>query len=273
MKRFLEEFAANPRVIHDENIRNEFQRDRDRILYSKPFRRLSGKTQVFFVGTDDHVRTRLTHTLEVNQIANTISSYLGLNTTLTEAIALGHDIGHAPFGHAGERVLNSITNGEDSINERLMKLDEIRDEDKGFKHNLQALRILKDLTMSYKGEYGLNISNKTLWGIVNHSSLKFKDGSKLCFYNRYLESLNDNKDSSIEALVVKDADEIAQRHHDIEDAIELELIPKKKLLEKIKEVFKEELGKKQMYKSIIKRIENFEFSISTNDGWERKIYY
>ncbi|MBO8139965.1 MAG: dNTP triphosphohydrolase [Thermosipho sp. (in: Bacteria)] len=156
----MREFAAKPKKFNDDDIRDEFQRDRDRILYSKPFRRLSGKTQVFFVGTDDHIRTRLTHTLEVNQIANTISSYLGLNTTLTEAIALGHDIGHAPFGHAGERVLNSIMNGEDSINEKLIKLDEIRDKDKGFKHNLQALRILKDLTMNYEGDYGLNISKK-----------------------------------------------------------------------------------------------------------------
>ena len=251
----MREFAAKPKKFNDDDIRDEFQRDRDRILYSKPFRRLSGKTQVFFVGTDDHIRTRLTHTLEVNQIANTISSYLGLNTTLTEAIALGHDIGHAPFGHAGERVLNSIMNGEDSINEKLIKLDEIRDKDKGFKHNLQALRILKDLTMSYEGDYGLNISKKTLWGIVNHSSLRYEEDSKLGFYDRYLRDLDDNEDRSIEALVVKDADEIAQRHHDIEDAIELELIPKKKLLEKIKEVFKEELDKKKMYKSIIKRIE------------------
>lgn len=251
----MREFAAKPKKFNDDDIRDEFQRDRDRILYSKPFRRLSGKTQVFFVGTDDHIRTRLTHTLEVNQIANTISSYLGLNTTLTEAIALGHDIGHAPFGHAGERVLNSIMNGEDSINEKLIKLDEIRDKDKGFKHNLQALRILKDLTMSYKRTYGLDISKKTLWGIVNHSSLRYKEDSKLGFYDRYLRDLDDNEDRSIEALVVKDADEIAQRHHDIEDAIELELIPKKKLLEKIKEVFKEELDKKKMYKSIIKRIE------------------
>ena len=251
----MREFAAKPKKFNDDDIRDEFQRDRDRILYSKPFRRLSGKTQVFFVGTDDHIRTRLTHTLEVNQIANTISSYLGLNTTLTEAIALGHDIGHAPFGHAGERVLNSIMNGEDSINEKLIKLDEIRDKDKGFKHNLQALRILKDLTMSYKRTYGLDISKKTLWGIVNHSSLRYEEDSKLGFYDRYLRDLDDNEDRSIEALVVKDADEIAQRHHDIEDAIELELIPKKKLLEKIKEVFKEELDKKKMYKSIIKRIE------------------
>ncbi|MDK2886471.1 MAG: dGTPase [Thermosipho sp. (in: thermotogales)] len=98
MHRGINEFAAKPENFNDEDIRNEFQRDRDRILYSKPFRRLSGKTQVFFVGTDDHIRTRLTHTLEVNQIANTISSYFGLNTTLTEAIALEHDIGHAPFG-------------------------------------------------------------------------------------------------------------------------------------------------------------------------------
>ncbi|EHR0219180.1 HD domain-containing protein [Clostridium perfringens] len=92
-------------------IRNEFERDRDRIMYSRAFRRLSGKTQVFLAGNDDHVRTRLTHTLEVAQIARTISKALGLNEYLTEAIALGHDIGHTPFGHIGERMLNSIMNG------------------------------------------------------------------------------------------------------------------------------------------------------------------
>ncbi|MDK2886470.1 MAG: dGTPase [Thermosipho sp. (in: thermotogales)] len=146
-------------------------------------------------------------------------------------------------------------NGEDSVNEKLIKLDKMEEKDKGFKHNLQALRILKDLTMNYKGTYGLDISKKTLWGIVNHSSLEYKDGSKLGFYDRYLKKVS-NKNWTIEALVVKDADEIAQRHHDIEDAIELELIPKKDLLEKIKEIFETELKTKKMYGKIIDRIES-----------------
>ena len=96
-------------------FRTEFERDRDRILYSKAFRRLSGKTQVFVTGHEDHIRTRLTHTLEVSQIAKTIASYFGLDIALTEAIALGHDIGHTPFGHEGERILNFIMNGCEEI--------------------------------------------------------------------------------------------------------------------------------------------------------------
>ena len=110
-------FAADDQAAvrdYNENqhaFRTRFQRDRDRILYSKEFRRLSGKTQVFVAGFDDHVRTRLTHTLEVAQIANTILRQLGLNELLGEAIALGHDLGHTPFGHIGERTLNYILNG------------------------------------------------------------------------------------------------------------------------------------------------------------------
>lgn len=254
----MDDFAAKPKRFNDEDIRDEFQRDRDRILYSKPFRRLSGKTQVFFVGTDDHIRTRLTHTLEVNQIANTISNHLGLNTTLTEAIALGHDIGHAPFGHAGEKILNLIMNGEEKSVNKLTNLEkDFGSKSKGFKHNLQALRILEDLAINYEGKYGLNISKKTLCGIVYHSSLSYKDSSKTSvdFYDGYLEKLND-EDFTIEAQVVKEADEIAQRHHDIEDAIELNLIPKEKLLDKIKSIFEEELEQKKVYKKLIRRIEN-----------------
>ena len=97
--------------IEPDELRDNFQRDRDRILYSREFRRLSGKTQVFVSSHDDNLRTRLTHTLEVAQISNTIAQNLNLNTTLTEAIALGHDVGHTPFGHIGERVLNHLMNG------------------------------------------------------------------------------------------------------------------------------------------------------------------
>ena len=97
--------------IEEHAFRTNFQRDRDRILYSTEFRRLSGKTQIFVTGSDDHMRTRLTHTLEVAQIAETISERLQLNSMLTKAIALGHDIGHTPFGHVGERTLNYLMNG------------------------------------------------------------------------------------------------------------------------------------------------------------------
>lgn len=128
------------------DIRTDFQRDRDRIIHSKAFRRLKHKTQVFISPEGDHYRTRLTHTLEVSQIARTISKALRLNDELTEAIALGHDLGHTPFGHSGEKLLNEITST-------------------GFKHNEQSLRVVDFLE---KG-VGLNLTNEVRDGILCHS--------------------------------------------------------------------------------------------------------
>lgn len=128
------------------NIRTDFQRDRDRILHSKSFRRLKYKTQVFISPEGDHYRTRLTHTLEVSQIARTISRALKLNEDLTEAIALGHDLGHTPFGHTGEKVLNSICSF-------------------GFNHNQQSLRVVD----SIENNLGLNLTWEVRDGIVHHS--------------------------------------------------------------------------------------------------------
>ncbi|GAB6180103.1 deoxyguanosinetriphosphate triphosphohydrolase [Desulfotomaculum defluvii] len=127
-------------------IRTGFQRDRDRIIHSKAFRRLKLKTQVFIIPEGDHYRTRLTHTLEVAQIARTCAKALGLNEDLTEAIALGHDLGHTPFGHAGENVLDSLY-------------------ELGFKHNEQSLRVVKYL----EGDHGLNLTYEVLDGILNHT--------------------------------------------------------------------------------------------------------
>ncbi len=129
------------------DVRTEFQRDRDRIIYSKAFRRLKHKTQVFISPEGDHYRTRLTHTLEVSQIARTIARSLRLNEDLTEAIALGHDLGHTPFGHAGERVLNEICS-------------------KGFKHNEQSVRVVEILEKSRKG---LNLTYEVRDGIRCHT--------------------------------------------------------------------------------------------------------
>lgn len=111
--------------------RSRFHRDRDRIIYSRSFRRLKGKSQVFLAGYDDHVRNRLTHTLEVSQLATSIAISLGFNLMLTEAIALGHDLGHTPFGHVGERVLNDIMNGKKFEKEGFIK----NNVNMGFKHN------------------------------------------------------------------------------------------------------------------------------------------
>ncbi len=124
-------------------LRTEYQRDRDRILHSKAFRRLKHKTQVFFSPYDDHFRTRMTHTLEVSQIARTISRALELNEDLTEAIALGHDLGHTPFGHSGERVLNELMPD-------------------GYRHNEQSVRVVEFIE-------DLNLTQETLDGILNHS--------------------------------------------------------------------------------------------------------
>ncbi|MBN7772406.1 deoxyguanosinetriphosphate triphosphohydrolase [Clostridium aminobutyricum] len=160
-------------------VRTEFQRDRDRIVHSKSFRRLMHKTQVFLAPEGDHFRTRLTHTLEVSQIARTIARGLSLNEDLTEAIALGHDLGHTPFGHTGEDILNQKYPG-------------------GFKHNVQSLRVVEVLDGS-KGKYGMNLTAEVKDGILNHT------GPVLPY--------------TLEGQIVKISDRIAYINHDIDDAI------------------------------------------------------
>lgn len=243
--------------------RSEFQRDRDRILYSKAFRRLSGKTQVYLCGSDDHLRTRLTHTLEVAQIARVIASNLKLDETLTEAIALGHDVGHTPFGHVGERTLNLIMNGCDRI---AACQSEMTSRHKGFKHNWQSVRVASDLERLYEGP-GLNLTNFTLWGMLHHTRCAWRscdylhvaNGQDRCylkrmpsdceragqldvsFYAPYRKYTLLNKSGSgawsFEALVVAIADEIAQRHHDVEDGLRTGAIAQHELLTEITERF------------------------------------
>src|SRR5574344_1390821 len=147
-REFLSEFASHSadskgRDFKEEecDIRPVYQRDRDRILHSKAFRRLKDKTQVFLSPEGDHYRTRLTHTLEVSQISRTISRALRLNEDLTEAIALGHDLGHTPFGHCGERTLNRLIKG-------------------GFRHNEQSLRVVEVLETKDNLQYGLNLTKE-----------------------------------------------------------------------------------------------------------------
>lgn len=168
----------------DDEFRTCFQRDRDRIVHSKAFRRLMHKTQVFLAPEGDHYRTRLTHTLEVSQIARTISKALNLNEDLTEAIALGHDLGHTPFGHMGEEVLNAKHPG-------------------GFKHNEQSLRVVDCLELDYKGK-NLNLTKEVRDGIVNHSG-------KI-------------KPFTLEGQVVRYSDRIAYINHDIDDAVRAGII-------------------------------------------------
>jgi dGTPase len=165
-----------------------FQRDRDRIIHSKAFRRLKHKTQVFLAPTGDHYRTRLTHTLEVSQIARSIAKVLRLHEELTEAIALGHDLGHPPFGHAGERVIDKLVTG-------------------GFSHYEQSLRIVDVLE---NGRQGLNLTWEVRDGIARHS--KGKHGVPV-------GAAPADRASTVEGQVARVADIIAYVNHDIDDAV------------------------------------------------------
>ncbi|MCI5773696.1 MAG: dNTP triphosphohydrolase [Erysipelotrichaceae bacterium] len=212
--------------IYKDNLdtRNEFQRDRDRIIHSKAFRRLVDKAQIFTSSKGDHYRTRLTHTLEVTQIARSISRKLNLNEDLTEAIALAHDIGHTPFGHVGERTLDAILSGKIKI---IKNIDEPKLQ-QHFKHNFQTLRVLSYLENKYPYTNGLNLSFLTLEGAWKHTKIsKICDNERnlICDLNNYFkypysEFLFPEFDHSItaEGQVVAIADEIAQRSHDIDDA-------------------------------------------------------
>ena len=188
------------RMVPEEpcEIRTAFQRDRDRIIHAKSFRRLKHKTQVFLSPTGDHYRTRLTHTLEVAQIARTVARALQLNEVLTEAIALGHDLGHTPFGHSGEAVLNEIFPD-------------------GFSHHAQSLRVVDVLERDGRG---LNLTAEVRDGILMHSKGKeeiFPDSSEL--------------PETLEARVVRVSDIIAYVNHDLDDAVRGGLIVSKDIPE------------------------------------------
>src|SRR5687767_14424040 len=173
----------------EDPIRPAFQRDRDRVIHCKAFRRLKHKTQVFFSPAGDHYRTRLTHTLEVSQIARTIAKVLRLHEELTEAIALGHDLGHTPFGHAGERVLDALVPG-------------------GFNHYEQSLRVVD--VLEGEGRAGLNLSWEVRNGIAKHS--KGKHGLPV-------GSPPEHRSATVEGQVARVADIIAYVNHDIDDAV------------------------------------------------------
>lgn len=214
------------------SYRSIFSCDRDRVMYSSAFRRLSSKTQVFNSQTADNLRTRLTHTLEVSQIARTISCRLGLDEELTEAIALGHDVGHTPFGHVGERTLDAFSRGLDK--RQISDNISVSAEHSGFKHNLQSIRVLVEYSENVK------FSNYMLFGVREHSKRYWKKEDDVAFYNIYESycSYSDNEHIfpawSFEAFVVKWADEVAQRHHDIEDAFLQKIIPPEDIVIKVK---------------------------------------
>src|SRR5438876_6621575 len=181
------------RPEREDDVRPAFQRDRDRIIHSKAFRRLRHKTQVFFAPTGDHYRTRLTHTLEVSQIARTIAKVLRLHEELTEAIALGHDLGHTPFGHAGERVIDRLMPG-------------------GFNHYEQSLRIVDLLENDGRG---LNLTWEVRDGIAKHS--KGKSGAPVGMAETV-------RASTLEGQIMRVADLIAYVNHDIDDATRAGLV-------------------------------------------------
>ncbi len=185
-------------VEKEDPFRTSFQRDRDRIIHSKAFRRLKRKTQVFLTPLGDHYRTRLTHTLEVAQIARSISRVLRLNEDLTEAIALGHDLGHTPFGHAGERILAELSSF-------------------GFNHAEQSLRVV-DVLEHRHGKRGLNLTFEVREGIRNHSQ-----GKCILFGKPCPEGI------SHEATIVSLSDVIAYITHDIDDAIRAGILTTNKL--------------------------------------------
>lgn len=216
----------------NQQYRGAFSKDRDRVLYSKGFLRLRDKTQVFIMDNLDYIRTRLTHTLEVSQIARSLSTALGFNLDLTEAIALGHDVGHTPFGHVGERTLDEFTKGDIPLFDRVGNQIIIPNESQGFKHNLQSARVLCELEPGTEG-IGLNLTKYTLWGIIHHSKVrKVKENGTVIeypFYQNMIAALSAYW--SFEGYVVALADEIAQRHHDIEDSLRYELISRHDLIE------------------------------------------
>jgi len=190
------------------SIRNDFQRDRDRIIHSTAFRRLKHKTQVFVNTTGDHFRTRITHSLEVSQIARTLSKFFNLNEDLSETLSLAHDLGHTPFGHAGEEALNICMKNYG-----------------GFDHNIQTLRIITILENRYYNFKGLNLSIETLDGLIKHNG-PIKDLTKfdkILGKNFFKKRINFSLNSSLEAQIAAISDDIAYNSHDLEDGLKSNL--------------------------------------------------
>jgi dGTPase len=187
--------------------RTQYQRDRDRVIHSRAFRRLEYKTQVFLNGSGDHLRTRLTHTIEVASISRNIASALKLNTDLTETIALAHDLGHSPFGHKGETALARLMKGHG-----------------GFEHNRHSLRIVEELEEKYPKFSGLNLSWEVLEGLAKHQTAYDHPSRRAGF---------DAKNSSLEAQVANLSDEITYYSHDLDDGLDSGLLSEKELTQNV----------------------------------------
>ena len=189
-------------------MRSSYQRDRDRIVHSTAFRRLKHKTQVFVNTTGDHFRTRITHSLEVAQIARTLAKYFKLNEDLCETLSLAHDLGHTPFGHAGEEALNDCMV-----------------ESGGFDHNIQTIRIVTLLENRYYNFKGLNLSLETLDGLIKHNGPVFDlvKLNNILGKNFFKKKINFKNSPSLEAQIASISDDIAYNSHDLEDGLRANL--------------------------------------------------
>ena len=198
----------------ENSIRSPYQRDRDRIIHSSSFRRLKHKTQVFVNTEGDHYRTRLTHSMEVSQIARTLTRSLGLNEDLSETLSLSHDLGHAPFGHAGEEALSECMKNYG-----------------GFNHNIQTLRIVTTLENKYYKFYGLNLTIETLDGLIKHNGpvKNIVPYKKILKKNLFNNKITFNAFPSLEAQVAAISDDIAYNNHDLEDGLRAGLFTIKKI--------------------------------------------
>ena len=215
---FLGVFKSKGRLNKEANskYRSPFQRDRDRIIHSASFRRLKHKTQVFVNTEGDHFRTRITHSIEVAQIARSIAKYLKLNEDLAETLSLAHDLGHTPFGHAGEDAL-----------------DECMKNYGGFDHNLQTLRIVMFLENKYFKFNGLNLTIETLEGLLKHNG-PVKDTlmiKKLIGLKTFKNKINFNTYPFLEAQISTISDDIAYNNHDIQDGMQANLFKLEELIE------------------------------------------
>ncbi len=196
------------------SLRSPYQRDRDRIIHSTAFRRLKHKTQVFVNTTDDHYRTRITHSLEVAQIARTLAKFFKLNEDLCETLSLAHDLGHTPFGHAGEEALNECMKKKG-----------------GFDHNIQTIRIVTLLENRYYNFKGLNLSVETIDGLLKHNGPinETKNLDNILGKNFFKKKINFNKSPSLEAQIASISDDIAYNSHDLEDGLKAKLFKLKDL--------------------------------------------
>ena len=245
MKKFskLGIFNSKGRIFKEKinKYRTPFQRDRDRIVHSASFRRLKHKTQVFVNTDGDHYRTRITHSIEVAQIARTIAKYLGLNDDLAETLSLAHDLGHTPFGHAGEEALNECMNNLG-----------------GFDHNLQTLRIVMFVENKYFNFNGLNLTIETLDGLLKHNgSIKGTNSiQKIIGLSNFKKKIIFKNSPSLEAQISSISDDIAYNNHDIQDGIKAKLFNVNNLLE-IKFF-------KNIYSSYRRNLKNTKNDILTN---------